>query len=756
MMFRRCKNICVCAVVAATFIAGSVYAQDDDTAVLRGIATRNRVNIRSGPGVDNSIVGQAMSGDKFDIHSSDGDWFEVTRVYDGRAERTAYISTRYIELPKNIPEGVLPMPVVGRIKGNGVRVRSAMSLRGNILAQRNTGDEVMVLEVAEKWVRILPPSPTKSWISTKYIRPLSTEFADLADIPATGFEGNSAAPMNVDVVVPNSEQIITVENSLDILVDEIADNSNSLADSVAEVEVVAPTIVETPIAIPAPAVEDASIPSEATDEIENVLSDIGIDNSAPVEVFDASTQKAVAIESTADVTVAREVLPLEEDSVVVAITTPAGLSPKIVETIALPENPVLVDSGIEVEAPRKTPAPAIEDVNATEVATTPLVIASANPPKPEAANIVEEVDAILSTEKIIQTTEVADILADIEAKVESEKAPIAQAVPVLPKVETNEITENSMGINPDAVAEDISVEAENTPEPSRPLGKTISTNSTATDVLLAEVEKMVGPDIATPLPVGEKIILVETAAVSKGADIEKEATVSIEKNDSEIAAALAEVQAVEPVVYEEEIEKIKITTEAESRIVFDDGERSFSNEIAKADVLEWKLGHATSAFESVVAFGAPRKLVNISKIRLRRIAIHEKAFGSASVFENSKIEIKNMRAKLKEAAEAEKIALRKKIKNTNEMPREPLKYTAVGWVQSVSSSSGSIITHKLVIGGKAIYVLFSNELNLSDGVDKYVGIVGDIVKDSFYSEKAINVKSLTVLNNGDGRPMGNP
>ena len=118
-----------------------------------GKVTRDKVRMRSQPGLDAPIVKELNKGDLLVILGESDDFYAVQPPTGTKA----YIFRTFV--------------LDNTIEGNHVNVRMEPNVDAPIIAQLNSGEHVQgaVSQQNSKWLEILPPSSTRFFVSKDYI-----------------------------------------------------------------------------------------------------------------------------------------------------------------------------------------------------------------------------------------------------------------------------------------------------------------------------------------------------------------------------------------------------------------------------------------------------------------------------------------------------------------------------------------------------------------------------------------------------------
>jgi hypothetical protein len=108
-----------------------------------------------------------------DAYTADGRWAHISEPIAGWIEQDGV--TQILASAGTPSEGaptgnlIVIKPMVGRITGNGLRVRQSPTVESAILQNLNTGDRVLVLAATQdrSWLQIV--EPVQGWVSADYI-----------------------------------------------------------------------------------------------------------------------------------------------------------------------------------------------------------------------------------------------------------------------------------------------------------------------------------------------------------------------------------------------------------------------------------------------------------------------------------------------------------------------------------------------------------------------------------------------------------
>ncbi|MCD4656292.1 MAG: SH3 domain-containing protein [Planctomycetes bacterium] len=127
-----------------------------------GKCTGNDVRIRASASLEAPIIGniRAMSGDKFVIVGTQGDWYKIQLP----EFISVWISRNYVKAE--------PGKIDGIVTGDNVNIRSASKTSSSVVDKANKGTKVEIMGANNDWFMIIPPKEATGWISGKYIEKL--------------------------------------------------------------------------------------------------------------------------------------------------------------------------------------------------------------------------------------------------------------------------------------------------------------------------------------------------------------------------------------------------------------------------------------------------------------------------------------------------------------------------------------------------------------------------------------------------------
>jgi len=132
------------------------------------VVTGSTVNVRSGPGTGNGVIGQVTQGDTLSVLEQSGDWYRV-KTSSGL---TGWVAGWLVALEAaGDPPGpsrsgeVAGSEKVAVVTGSTVNVRSGPGTGNGVIGQVTQGDTLSVLEQSGDWYRVKTSSGLTGWVA---------------------------------------------------------------------------------------------------------------------------------------------------------------------------------------------------------------------------------------------------------------------------------------------------------------------------------------------------------------------------------------------------------------------------------------------------------------------------------------------------------------------------------------------------------------------------------------------------------------
>lgn len=165
------KSIMMTVAVGSAALTFNVA--DADT-IKTGTVTASALNIRSGAGTNNSIVGKTYRGSSVQILESANGWHKV-KTSNGT---TGWASGQYININESSNSGSnnsgSAVNKSGKVTASALNIRSGAGTNYSIVGKTYNGNTVEVLESTNGWYKIKTSNGTTGWASAQYITLSST------------------------------------------------------------------------------------------------------------------------------------------------------------------------------------------------------------------------------------------------------------------------------------------------------------------------------------------------------------------------------------------------------------------------------------------------------------------------------------------------------------------------------------------------------------------------------------------------------
>lgn len=155
----------------------SAQTPAQSTPAAREAVVQKTVNVRSGPGTSNSLVGSAAVGAKLPVVETSGDWVKV-RLPDNKIGWVAgwLVEVRQVaqaapapSSAANPPQSVAVPPTQATrevvIRAGGVNVRSSPGTSQGLVTTLAQGTSLPLLEVSGHWLKVRLPDSKTGWVA---------------------------------------------------------------------------------------------------------------------------------------------------------------------------------------------------------------------------------------------------------------------------------------------------------------------------------------------------------------------------------------------------------------------------------------------------------------------------------------------------------------------------------------------------------------------------------------------------------------
>lgn len=121
-----------------------------------GKITGDRVHVRSGRSENFESLLKMQAGDEVVVVDKSYSWYKIELPLKAKS----YVAQDYVLMARD-DQGI--------ITANRLNIRSGPGPRHNVIGQLNEGDEVVVMDKEDGWLRIRPVPKTYGWIAEEYV-----------------------------------------------------------------------------------------------------------------------------------------------------------------------------------------------------------------------------------------------------------------------------------------------------------------------------------------------------------------------------------------------------------------------------------------------------------------------------------------------------------------------------------------------------------------------------------------------------------
>ncbi|WP_432358448.1 N-acetylmuramoyl-L-alanine amidase [Sporosarcina sp. UB5] len=126
------------------------------------IINTKSLNVRSGPGLTYPVIGSMKKGERAEVLSTSGDWFEIKS-----SSRTGWIASWLVV--SDVAKGLTEKTVVSKV--NALNIRTEPSLSAAVIGQMNAGEAALSTGQRGEWASIVK-NGMDGWVHTAYITEL--------------------------------------------------------------------------------------------------------------------------------------------------------------------------------------------------------------------------------------------------------------------------------------------------------------------------------------------------------------------------------------------------------------------------------------------------------------------------------------------------------------------------------------------------------------------------------------------------------
>ena len=157
------------AIAASTSLVGNITVANAESNVNKtGIVNTSALNVRKGPGTNNSIITKIYKNDKVTILDSSQGWYKV-KLTNGK---TGWVSDDYIKVSSNSSSTSSSSNTgkTGTVTTDVLNVRSGAGTKYSKISSLRKGDKITIQETKNGWHKFKMSNGKTGWVSSEYIK----------------------------------------------------------------------------------------------------------------------------------------------------------------------------------------------------------------------------------------------------------------------------------------------------------------------------------------------------------------------------------------------------------------------------------------------------------------------------------------------------------------------------------------------------------------------------------------------------------
>lgn len=183
------------------------------------------LNVRSGAGTNNGVIGSLRNGQEVEVTGESGDWFKIKFSLNGAA-KDGFVSKQYIEKVAENNTGSTPPPTnqqptppenntnTGSSKGKIKNVTSYLNVRSGagtnygVTGSLKNGQEVEITGESSGWYKIKYDGSKEGVVSSQYVEKISSDSSNNSQTEKSGQVINVTSNLNVRKGAGNNHYVI--------------------------------------------------------------------------------------------------------------------------------------------------------------------------------------------------------------------------------------------------------------------------------------------------------------------------------------------------------------------------------------------------------------------------------------------------------------------------------------------------------------------------------------------------------------------
>ncbi|AQS60057.1 SH3 domain-containing protein [Desulforamulus ferrireducens] len=127
------------------------------------VVTGSTLNIRSGPGTNNAVVGKVSKGAKLTVLDTSGDWLKVQS-----GNTTGWVASWLVNIEKSsvTPPATQVSGQVAVVNGDSVNLRSGPGTSHSVTGKVSRGERLPVISRSGDWVQVSQANGSNAWVAS--------------------------------------------------------------------------------------------------------------------------------------------------------------------------------------------------------------------------------------------------------------------------------------------------------------------------------------------------------------------------------------------------------------------------------------------------------------------------------------------------------------------------------------------------------------------------------------------------------------
>ena len=147
-------------------VQGSVSSGTTSTSGKVAVITGSTVNIRSGPGTGNAIVGKADKGAKLTVLATSGDWHKIQSGNTTGWVANWLVNIQQAPVPPTSPPATTPVSgQMAVINGDNINLRSGPGTNHSVAGQVSRGVRLPVISRSGDWMQVRQANGSNAWVA---------------------------------------------------------------------------------------------------------------------------------------------------------------------------------------------------------------------------------------------------------------------------------------------------------------------------------------------------------------------------------------------------------------------------------------------------------------------------------------------------------------------------------------------------------------------------------------------------------------